>query len=169
MYMLINLINKRVIRVWLPTIVGILILIGGGILTYQWWWAPKEEVMELEGEVPRKVAEQSPERVVTQFFQCWLTRGGPSEIAVEICGRLLEEGYKQSLLDLFKTEEIIFADPILWSQDNVYIEDLQVGDAVIQDNTASLIVTSLIWYNYKLKVSLLLINNEWRISNTTPI
>jgi len=42
--------NKGAIQAWLPTITGVIIviLIGGGISAYQYWWIPKEEIKVLE-------------------------------------------------------------------------------------------------------------------------
>jgi len=70
--------NKGAIQTWLPTIVGIIIvlLIGGGILAWQYWWASREEVKvpevkAPEGIVPEKVVEAIGPSAVWDSEKCW--------------------------------------------------------------------------------------------------
>ena len=148
------------------TLIFVVILIIGGFFAWHYFGALKEEA-----NIPKI---ETPEKIVSQFYQGYLRASncGPREG----CGSEMEEyiklnndlekDYKERLLE----EEIRLVDPVLWAQDMPPEDNLQVSNAMVNGDTALINVTFLpIWPNHKLKVSLSLIGNEWKINNIIKI
>ena len=123
----------------------------------------KQELTEME-----KV-----EQVVLEFYQCYIGNIGgnaPSMISrIEICGHF-EEKFKQSFFEIDEKcrlfGECPLADHMLWASDTPGKDNVQVVDVKIENENAEAIVTFIpIWTEHKVKVFLLLEDNEWKISN----
>ncbi|MDP2696210.1 MAG: protease complex subunit PrcB family protein [bacterium] len=111
-----------------------------------------------------------PERLVYEFYQGYLkvvncTEEGCWEKSNEYL-RLhndLTESYKDLLLNEARDFHV---DPILWAQDIPPIDNLQVEEAKIINGDVSVDVTFLpMWAEHKVRVSLRLVNDEWKITD----
>jgi hypothetical protein len=155
--------NKEIIRAWLPSIAGVIIVlfIGGGIFAWQYSNLAKEKI-----EMPEV---KTAEEVVFDFYSCYLrtiNQEKSSPKAREVCGDYLEDKYKQKL----NSEKFFLVDPILWAEDVPPTDNLQVGPAVIEGKTAFVVVTFLpLWPNHKIKVYLSLIDHQWKISEVEDL
>lgn len=133
-------------------LVILIALAGGGIFAWQHFAAPKEKV-------------KTPEQVILQFYQGYIAASERDKY-INLSNDLKED-YKNLLL---ATGTVRLVDPILWAQDIPPVDNLQVEKAEISNGTASVDVTFLpIWPNHKVRVSLSLINNEWKISNIEDV
>jgi len=115
---------------------------------------------------------KTPEQVVYDFYECSIknmnkTPYNPDDL-IDNCGYLLEENYKQSLFGLFFWRIIFQLNDTDVSR--IPIGNLDVNQTGIKNETASTIVSfPPFWPQHKIKVSLLLINDKWRISNIEDI
>ncbi|MEK7172708.1 MAG: hypothetical protein AAB740_01875 [Patescibacteria group bacterium] len=165
--------NKQIFSLKVTIFIVVCVaIIGGVILVYQYWWLPKEEAKTIKTiQQEEKIYSKTPEQIVLGFYQGYLraTNGKGGAIAAKEYIKLsndLEGNYKEGLID----EKVRLADPMLWASDASPEDNLQVSNIVVKDNIALADVTFLpIWPDHKLRVSLSLVNNEWKISNVEDI
>lgn len=112
-----------------------------------------------------------PKQIVTEFYQGYLKviNGRSGALAVKEYikdSNDLEENYKERLLE----EKVRLADPVIWASDAPPENNFKVSNIVVNDSIALADVTfPPLWPNHKLRVSLFLINNEWKISSVEDI
>lgn len=148
------------------------VILGGSVLAYQRWCLPMEEAKTIKVTQPEeKVFSKTPEQIVFAFYQGYLKaiNGKGGAIAAKEYIKLsndLEKQYKEQLLE----EKVRLADPVIWASDAPLEGNIKVFNIVVKDSTALADVTlSPSWPDHKLRISLFLVNNEWKISNVENI
>ena len=153
------------------------VIVGGGILGYMEYF--RKEIVSLTqipgikfqekliGEKIEKEIVKKPEEVVQQFFNWYLSDWRYQHRVKATEREELTEEYKKQLIKKFET--IFTYDPVIFAQD-LPDKEIEIGEAKLQNKEASVIVT--LKYpigDRNLLVKLLLIENEWKIDEISPV
>lgn len=117
------------------------------------------------------VSIEIPKHIVTGFYQDYLQaingKGGALAAKEYIKNSNdLEKDYKERLLE----DKVRLADPIIWASDVPPEDNFEVSNIIVNDSIALADVTfQPLWPNHKLRVSLSLVNDEWKIISIEDI
>ncbi|GEM_PF-5780263 len=142
-------------------------------MTYHYKWIPCETGCE-EGHCRNNI--ESPDKVVSNFYACYLgcvqgseykvEKESPGNFCIKKCDGL-SEVFKQHLL---QPVEGALADRIIWASDVPGIDAVTIEDTETNQQESSVFVNFLpVWPAHRLKVSLELVNGQWKISNVKDI